>query len=132
MSDLKDLRKISHGQLLETRQVDFIIQSDEFEVAWANSSPDERIKLRGYITERNKIALKNYVTTKIYSLSPFHQMRVRELRKICRNLNIRNFATLTKNQLIKEIEHEIDRRKKSCTRSSSGPEEADTCSKDSS
>lgn len=123
---LKELRISSQAQLCHARNLDRLIRSDEFEIAYTAASPIRRVYVRNLIDRGQKGSVRNFVREEMLILTPFHRMSVKRLRKMGQRLGVRDYNSLNKQTLVEEIQIEIDRIKENVERIALQPEEQGT------
>jgi hypothetical protein len=106
---LKAIRDSFHSQLLKHRNFETFLQTEDFEIAYRESTVDEKKNIGEVVKEVDLNRLKEIVRDKLKSLTPFHEMTIRDLRKIGSNLAVKSYAKLLKKDLIKEIEDVVHR-----------------------
>ncbi|MEA1999820.1 MAG: hypothetical protein U9N61_10945 [Euryarchaeota archaeon] len=110
---LKTIRGSFHAQFLKHRQVSYIINSDDFAIAYFNATELEQTEIGQAVQRADKETLINFIKTQLLKLTPFHQMALRQLREIGRNTQIPDYWKKDKATLIKEIEDVVTRLKTS-------------------
>lgn len=110
---LKAIRDSFHSQALKSRQLDRIISSDDFTIAYSNATDNEKKVVEQAIFRLDKTYVIEFVKKQLMHLTPFHQMGLKMLRDIGRNLSIPKYWEKDKISLIKEIENVVARIKKS-------------------
>lgn len=119
---LETLRNSFHAQALGFRNIDTILQSDNFAIAYGVVSKEDQEFIESLIygdafdVNRdiipNKKVIKQFINRQLKSLTPFHRMGIRKLREIGCNLSINDCFILNKATLIEEIENVAARLKK--------------------
>ena len=108
---LKTIRSSFHARVLNFRNVNNILQSDDFAIAYGNATSQEQHEVEQAIDRADKAAIVKFVKAKLLKLTPFHQMSVRQLREIGRNVRLPNYWEKDKTTLIEEIEDVVKRLK---------------------
>ena len=108
---LKAIRDSFHTRFLNCRNVNNLLRTDDFELAYNTSSRDEQIDIEKAIDRGDKEAFKAFIDLGLQRMTPFHQMSVRKLRLLGKNLRIQNYWILDKIQLIEEIRNVVKRLK---------------------
>ncbi len=110
--NLETLRDSFHVQSLLFRNIDNIIHSDNFAIAFHSADEKEKGNVQKQIFLLNKDYLKLFIISELDNLTPFHKMGIRKLREIGRNLRIAKYFILNKSTLIEEIKNVAERLKK--------------------
>ena len=92
------------------RNINNIIQNDNFEIAFNSSSPTERETLLQAISEDDIDSLKQTIRNKLEG-TDYERIGIRRLREIGKELKITNYHLLNKMTLIEEIREVIKVRK---------------------
>ena len=108
---LKAIRDSFHTRFLNCRNVNNLLQTDDFELAYSKASKDERLDIEKAIGRSDKEAIKAFIDRGLLRMTPFHQMSVRKLRLIGKNLRIPNYWIKDKIILIEEIRDVVKRLK---------------------
>lgn len=122
---LKAIRSSFHARVLNFRNVNNILHSDDFAIAYGNATRQERHEIERAIDRADKATIVHFVKKKLLTLTPFHQMSVRQLREIGRNVRLPKYWEKDKTTLIEEIEDVVKRLKEGSERVSVQPEQAD-------
>ena len=102
--NLETIRHSFHLQFLNHRNVDALINTDNFSIAFKCATGKEQETVTLYIEKADKKFLQSFVAQKLQTLTPFHRLGVRALREIAKNVGIKNRRLLSKSTLIEEIE----------------------------
>ena len=116
MRELKIVRELFHAQVLHVRNINNIINSDNFEVAFNLSSDKEKHNVLKIISELDKDGIKNFIDSRLSNGTPFDQLNIRKLRDIGKHMRISNYHVLNKMSLIEEIKNVTERLKENCER----------------
>ena len=108
---LKAIRDSFHTRFLNCRNVNNLLRTDDFELAYNKATLAERQDIEKAIDRGDKEAIKAFIDEGLLRMTPFHQMSVRKLRLIGKNLRITNYWTLDKIKLIEEIRDVVKRLK---------------------
>lgn len=111
---LKTIRDSFHVQFLQIRNVHRLIRSDNFAIAFSNAVKSEKEKVTKAIVRFDKDSINKFIKNQLQTLTPFHQMNVRQLREIGRNIRLPVYWEKDKITLIREIEHVVARLKAGC------------------
>lgn len=111
--DLKTIRNSFHQQSLNHRNVDILINSDNFSIAFNNATKQEKKEISKAVERSDKKFLQNFTIKKLQVMTPFHRLGMRALREIGRNISLPNYTTLSKSSLIEGIQDVAERLKKS-------------------
>jgi NADH pyrophosphatase NudC (nudix superfamily) len=109
---LDKIRKNSHTLFLKVRNCNYLIQSDNFEIAYKKSNVKEQKEIEKYIQSQNKEKIKEFIVNRIEG--DFEEMGIRKLRSIAKFLRMKNFQILNKASLIEDIRSEIYAIKTNC------------------
>jgi hypothetical protein len=101
---LKTIRDSFHARLLALRNVSYILNSDDFAIAYENAPDLEKKEILAAIERVDKKFLQKAVNTQLLKLTPFHRMTLRQLREVGRNTRIPEYWSKNKLTLISEIE----------------------------
>lgn len=110
---LKTIRDSFHAEVLNYRKVLYVLESDDFAIAYSNATSREQREVQQVIDRADKRALVKFVKAQLLKLTPFHQMSVKQLREIGRNVRVPDYWKKDKITLIEEIENVVSRLKKS-------------------
>lgn len=113
---LRVLRISSQTQLCHARNLARLIHSDEFEIAYNTASPERKLYARELVRDKNKTGVRDFIKEEVSTLTPFHNMNMKRLRKMGQRLGVRDYNSLNKLTLVEEIQNEIDRIKESVER----------------
>lgn len=102
---LERIRKNSHTLFLKIRNCNYLIQSDNFEIAYKKSTLKEQREIEKYILLQNKGKIREFIVDKVDG--DFERMGIRKLQSIAKFLRMKNFYTLNKATLIEGIRDEI-------------------------
>jgi len=102
---MKQLREEFHAQFLHIRNCNYLIQSDNFEIAYKNSTIEEQKQIEKDVCLRNKLRIKKFIFQKVEG--DFEEMGIRKLREIGKFLKIEKYYFWNKATLIEEIRNEI-------------------------
>jgi len=127
---LRVLRTNSQTQLCHARNLDRLIRSDEFEIAYNAATPARKVYVRDLIDRGQKAGVRDFIREEVSTLTPFHSMNMKRLRKMGQRLGVRDYNKLNKLTLVEEIQHEIDRIKESAERIALQPEGHGTSTSD--
>jgi hypothetical protein len=81
------------------RQLEYIIRSDEFQQAYTSTT--NKVEAEYYIQARDCDALKHWIRAQ--KLGDLESYTVRELRVMAKDLKVRDYHLLSKNELVTEI-----------------------------
>jgi hypothetical protein len=112
MRSLETIRDSFHSQFKNIRKVHRLVHSDDFAIAYGNASRREKAEICDVIVRADRDTIVNFIEKQILKLTPFHQMTVRQLREIGRNISIPKYWDKDKSTLIEEIENVVERLKK--------------------
>jgi len=110
---LKAIRDSFHTRFLNCRNVNNLLRTDDFELAYNIATKEERKYITEAIDRGDKDALKAFIDEGLSRMTPFHQMTVRRLRLIGRNLRIKDYWKKDKIILLEEIKDVVKRLKES-------------------
>lgn len=110
---LRTIRDSFHAKFLNDQRVLYLIRSDDFEVAYKNANKDERKAIEAAVERADKETLVAFIKKKLAELTPFHQLTLRQLREIGRNIQIEEYWNKDKVTLLREIEDVVTRLKAS-------------------
>ena len=102
---LKTIRDRFHSLLLHIRSTNRVIQSSDFAIAYDNATEEERARLESALDINDRDAIKNFIKAQLATMTPFHEMKVKQLREIGRNVRLPEYWLLGKQELIREIEN---------------------------
>lgn len=108
---LKTIRDSSRSRFLKARSINRAIQSDNFTIAYGNASADEKEIFIKAIERLDKDSIRELIKKQLQTLTPFHQMGVKQLREIGRNIRLSEYWKMGKMTLIQEIEDAVSRLK---------------------
>ena len=132
MESLKVLRSNFHAQFLNVRQCKYLLDHDDFEIAWLASNEEEQAILLKAIENKDGRLLKNtikkFMEDKTNSMTPYEKLSLRKLQRIGNFLGIKYYKKKTKKELIEEIKDVTERLKKSSERVFIQSEQTDTVS----
>jgi len=115
VKSLKIIRDDFHAQFLEVRQCKYLIDHEDFEIAWQEASEESKKLLLADIKKGNYKNLKNilrdFMSEQINNLTPFEKLSIRKIHHICNFLSIPYYKNKTKSELIKEIKNVTERLK---------------------
>lgn len=106
--DLDVLVKKSHKQVLESRNVEYLIASREFEDTWSFSNLPERNKLNAY-SSLTVCKLKAWM--EMVRCNHLDMLKSRELKSLARALHIPNYSRLPAAELHYQIWEYYENRK---------------------
>lgn len=110
---LKTIRDSFHAKFLNHRSVLYVLDSEDFAIAYKHATTQEQKEIEAAIERADKETLVKFIKEKLLQLTPFHQMTLRQLREIGRNVKIEDYWKKDKGTLLKEIENVVTRLKKS-------------------
>lgn len=119
---LRVLRTNSQTQLCHARNLDRLIRSDEFEIAYNTASSARKIYVHSLIECGQKAGVRDFIKEEVSTLTPFHSMNMKRLRKMGQRLGVGSYNSLNKLTLVEEIQNAIDRIKESAERIALQPE----------
>jgi hypothetical protein len=93
------------------RNMKRLVDSDNFAIAYNAASKDMRLRVELAVGLLDKDYLRIFINEALQGMTPFHEMGVRALRKIAKNLRITGYWGKDKITLIKEIEDVVARLK---------------------
>lgn len=96
----------AHQQVLEARNVEYLVQSIEFRETWGFSSLEERNLLTGLLTVAK---IKRWMAA--VRKSHLYIMKSNELKALARAVKIPNYSRLTREELQINIWEYYERRK---------------------
>jgi hypothetical protein len=127
---LETIKDSFHSQLLKHRNFETFLRGEDVEIAYEKASDEEKKQIELVVKDVDLDKLKEIVRRILKSLTPFHELTIRDLRKIGSNLAIKSYAKLLKKDLIKEIEDVVHRIKTNRNGSRIQSEEAKQITKD--
>lgn len=92
------VQELAHKRFLEAKRMRHLVFSSRFERVYARLSDQEKDQVRLYIERGDLENLKKYI-------DKFDGGPLMRLRFIAQQYHIKNYANLTKDQLIEEITH---------------------------
>lgn len=113
---LKILRDDFHAQVLHLRKLDYIVQSDDFEIAYMKATNEERKAVHRAIMAGDQNALKQFLDKQSQKTDDFEKIGIRKLRMMGQHLRIDGYQYLNKISLIEEIKNAIQRAKEGIKR----------------
>jgi hypothetical protein len=116
MRKLKIVREIFHAQFCNIRNINNIIHSDDFEIAFSLSTEEDQNDILRIIADFDKDGIRIFIDNKLTNGTPFDQLSIRKLRDIGRFMKITNYHILNKMTLIEEIKNVAKRLKENCER----------------
>ncbi len=114
--NLARIRSDAHTRYCNARKVEYLIQSDDFELAYTAADPDQRDQLIRCVGMDYLGGIKVCIQEVLIGLTPFHRMGIRRLRSIGKQMRVKNYFAMNKQTLVQEIQDEVDRIKKSSER----------------
>ncbi len=109
MKNLKEAQNNLHAQYCRARNLHYVIQSNDLEIAYIHATPEKRLIVLKLITTGDLSAIRRFIKKELLELTPFHRMRVTQLRKIGKRLHIENYHIIRKQILVERINDEVKR-----------------------
>lgn len=108
---LRAIRDSFHSQFLNCRNVNNLIHSDDFELAYQRATSKARNEIKKAIDRQDKVVIKNFISEQLANITPFHELTLRNLRIIGQNIGIKEYWKKDKLTLLEEIENVVQRLK---------------------
>lgn len=109
MKSLKIIKSNFHAQYLRIRNINNLLQSDNFIIAYNASDKKEKDALSRAIERQDKNFIKFFIGQKLLEAEPFEQLPMKKLREIGQYLSIDKYHYLNKLSLVEEINNVIQR-----------------------
>jgi len=106
---LKIIKTNFHAQYLRIRNINNLLQSDNFIIAYRLSTKKEKDNLSKAIEREDKEYIKFFIGEKLMGSQPFEQLSIKKLREIGQYLSINNYHIMNKLTLVEEINNVIQR-----------------------
>lgn len=116
MNELKIVREVFHAQFLHVRNINNLLHSDDFEIAFNLANDNQKQKILITLVELDKDSIKNFIEEQIAESTPFEQLNIRRLREIGKYMKIKDYHVLNKMTLIDEVKRAVQRIKENSER----------------
>lgn len=116
MRTLETIRESFQTRYRIVRCCQYLVHSDNFEIAFRNATEEEKRELFLAIDRNDKHFIRKFIDVQITKLTPFDKLGIKKLREIGQNLSIPNWWDLSKIELIEEIKNVIQRLKETSKR----------------
>lgn len=113
MTSVKILRRDSHTRCLNARNIDRILFTEDFKIAYNAATLKERFEIELVVNRQDIKILKIFIKDQLAKLTPFHRMKIRQLHKVAKNCKIPGYIHLNKATIIEELENVAERFKNS-------------------
>lgn len=100
--EVTDVQKRSREMLLDARNMDRLVQSENFVDAWNKASGQQKVRIEEYVWGLWPNELKELIGE--ICLGEHRSLTVSRLRKLASGYKIKNYSRLSKEELIKELE----------------------------
>jgi len=109
---LGKIRNDSHAQYCKARQLNYLVQSEDFGLAYEQATQQRREFLFCCVLEKDLPRVRYFIREELAKLTPFHQMSIIRLRDMAKRFRVPEYHRLRKDELVREIQNEVDRVKK--------------------